>query len=163
MTTPTPQYELRDEGPGDEAFLFALYASTRADELALWGWDDAQRRAFLEMQFRAHRLHYADIGPALRSRIVLHQGQPIGRIATVASAEAINLADIALLPEYRGRGIGGALIRAELAAASAAGLPLTLHVLRQNPAARLYARLGFVVVEDDGLYLQMFAAPLSRP
>jgi GNAT superfamily N-acetyltransferase len=154
-----PHIELREEAPADEPFLFALYASTRADELAAWGWDAAQQRAFLEMQFRAHHQHYASLGPALNARIVLHEGKPIGRIATVASAEAIDLADIALLPEYQGRGIGATLIRAELTAAHAAGKPLTLHVLRENPAARLYARLGFTVVDDDGLYLQMRALP----
>ena len=27
----------------DEPFLFALYCSTRADEIATWGWEPAQR------------------------------------------------------------------------------------------------------------------------
>ena len=159
MAAATPHYTLRDEVPADEPFLFALYASTRAQELAAWGWDEPQRRAFLEMQFRAQRHYYASVGSALRARIVSLNGEPIGRIATVAGTDAVDLADIALLPAYRGLGIGAALIGAELAAAHAFGKPLTLQVLRENPAARLYARLGFAIVGDDGLYFQMRALP----
>ncbi len=36
----------------DVDFLYRVYASTRADEMKLVDWDDAQKRAFLEMQFK---------------------------------------------------------------------------------------------------------------
>ena len=37
----------------DEPFLRKLFASTRADELALMNLDENQRELFIEMQFRA--------------------------------------------------------------------------------------------------------------
>ena len=49
---------LRPEQPEDEDFLFAVYASTRAEELAVTGWDEATRSAFLNLQFRAMRQGY---------------------------------------------------------------------------------------------------------
>ena len=44
--------------PDDEVFLFELYASTRNEEMAAWGWDRAQEQMFLNLQFTAQRRHY---------------------------------------------------------------------------------------------------------
>ena len=58
---------------------------------------------------------------------------------------------VGVLPELRGRGVGSALLRALSAAADADGAGLSLSVERDNPAVRLYRRLGFVeVAGDDG-------------
>ena len=61
---------------------------------------------------------------------------------------------IGVTPAARGRGVGAALIVALLAAARNAGFhAVSLSVDRQNPAARLYTRLGFrdagVSPDDD--------------
>jgi ribosomal protein S18 acetylase RimI-like enzyme len=39
-----------------------------------------------------------------------------------------------------------------LAEAAAAGKCVTIHVEKNNPAMRLYRRLGFAAVEDKGVY-----------
>ncbi len=52
---------------------------------------------------------------------------------------------IAVRPDYRGRGIGRALLETLLVRAEGCGLPaLSLSVDRDNPATHLYERLGFV-------------------
>ena len=57
---------------------------------------------------------------------------------------------VGVLPEHRGRGAGTALLRALAASAEADGLAgLSLSVERDNPAVRLYRRLGFVEVAGD--------------
>ena len=54
---------------------------------------------------------------------------------------------IALMPPYRGQGIGTRLLRQLVADAEAAGHPgLSLSVHAKNPARRLYQRLGFARV-----------------
>jgi ribosomal protein S18 acetylase RimI-like enzyme len=54
---------------------------------------------------------------------------------------------IAVLSDYRGRGIGGALIDALLQRARASGFTaVCLSVREDNPATRLYRRHGFVHV-----------------
>lgn len=59
---------------------------------------------------------------------------------------------IALYPEFRGRGIGTALMRAMIARLTEAGYArVSLSVQRENHARRLYESLGFTTVgERDG-------------
>jgi ribosomal protein S18 acetylase RimI-like enzyme len=150
---------LRAATPEDNDFLFTLYASTREDEMAAWGWDAAQQAMFLRMQFVALQQRYLAERAASQSQIILRDDQPIGRMITFRSADEIRLADIALLTAYRGTGIGAALIGDLQAEAAEAGLPLRLHVTCDNRAARLYERLGFVVIGNTGSHFKMEWCP----
>jgi len=141
---------------------FAVYVNTRAEELAAWGWPAAQQEAFLRMQFTAQQRHYSGAFPQATHSVVLCAGQPIGTMIVDRAGDAMRLVDIALLPAARGTGLGGQLIRALLDEAGADGRVLRLSVLRTDPAARLYGRLGFVPVVDDGMYVKMEARP-TRP
>jgi GNAT superfamily N-acetyltransferase len=133
---------VRSAGTGDEEFLRRLYATRRQQELAAWGWDSAAQAAFVELQFCAQRAHYQHCWPRARNEIVLVAGLPVGRRLIDRSPERLHLVDIALLPEYRGVGLGGALVQELLDEAAGCSLPLYLRVLMGNPALRLYERLG---------------------
>jgi ribosomal protein S18 acetylase RimI-like enzyme len=150
---------LRPPAPSDDPFLFQLYCSTRADEIATWGWDEAQRESFLRLQYTAQTGAYRAQFPGAEHRIVLRDDRPVGRILIHESESEFCLVDIALLPEHRGTGIGAALIRELLARADAAEKPVVLSVTRENPAAALYGRLGFITVADDGVYLRLRREP----
>ena len=52
-----------------------------------------------------------------------------------------------------------ALRRQLLAEAVTAGKPVRLHVEQANPARRLYQRLGFEQIEDQGIYLLLECKP----
>ena len=88
---------------------------------------------------------------------------PIGRILVDRSGETIRLVDIALLTEFRGRGIGSILLRRLLDEGAAAGKRVVLSVYKFNPAMRLYERLGFFKVAEDGLYVQMQWSDFQEP
>ena len=132
-----------------------LYASTRADELALTGWTAEQQDAFLQLQFNAQRQYYREQFPAAEYHIIQHAGVDIGRLIICRAAGEMLLMDIALLPEYRNRGIGTELIRDLMAESSQAGWPLRLHVEFFNRALHLYERLGFAKAGSAGLYFEM--------
>jgi GNAT superfamily N-acetyltransferase len=57
----------------------------------------------------------------------------------------------ALLREHRGRGRGTALMEDILDEAAALGQPVTIHVDKSSPALRLYQRLRFMKVRDEGV------------
>ncbi|MBM3880354.1 MAG: GNAT family N-acetyltransferase [Verrucomicrobia bacterium] len=143
---------LRPEQAADERFVFEVYASTRQEELDRTGWDEATRAAFLAQQFRAMRQGYAQMFPRAEFTIILHRGTAIGRVVVDRNAEEIRLVDLALSPSYRGRGVGTRLLRRFCAEAQQAGKPLRIRVVTGSPALRLYARLGFVCLEVEGLH-----------
>jgi GNAT superfamily N-acetyltransferase len=57
---------------------------------------------------------------------------------------------IAVLPEYRGRGIGTRLMEFLLNDPAAGMTGVSLSVTAENPAVRLYRRFGFETVETIG-------------
>jgi len=154
MTAAT-DVSFRPELPEDQEFLAKLYATTRDIEMALTGWDTSRKEAFLRMQFQLQTTHYRKYYPDASFRIILRDNLPVGRIYLHYGAKEIRLMDIALLPEYRGSGIGGAILANLLAEAAQSGKSVTLHVEPFNPALRLYQRLGFKTIEDLGGNLYM--------
>ncbi|MGG4448033.1 GNAT family N-acetyltransferase [Brevibacillus porteri] len=139
----------------DEAFIWELYGSTRTEEMALWGWSEADKLAFLQSQFIMQQKSYQMQFPAQKHQIILRSEQPIGRMITDASGDALHLVDISLLPAYRGQGVGSGMIGDLQKEAQAFQLPIRLHVVQGNPAFRLYQRLHFIVTDSTGLYIQM--------
>lgn len=139
----------------DEAFLFEVYASTREEEIAAWGWDAARCGEFLRMQYDARRRGYQGQHPDADDRVILRGEEAVGRMLVNRAGDHIRLIDIAVLPRYRNMGIGTRLIRELIAEGRVSGRPLRLHVAKDNRAARLYRRLGFSVVREDAIYCEM--------
>ena len=146
---------LRPVTPEDDAFLAAVYASSRAEELAITGWTEEQKAEFCRRQFEAQSEYYAANYSGAAFRVIERDGQPIGRLYVARWEKEIRIVDITLLPEARGTGIGTKLLRELQEEARAAGKSLTIHVERFNRALRLYEKLGFKQIEDKGVYLLM--------
>ena len=144
---------LRPITPEDDSFLAGLYASTRAEELAVTGWSDEDKAVFCRGQFDAQTAHYVEKYPGALLQVIERAGEPVGRLYVARWEHEIRIMDIALLPEHRGSGIGTQLLRELQEEARSAGKCVSIHVERFNPALRLYERLGFKMVEDKGVYL----------
>ncbi len=143
---------LRAATPADAELLLAVYASTRAEELALVDWSAAQKEAFLRQQFQAQDSYYRQHYPGAEFWVIERRGEAIGRLYLHHRPREIRLMDIALLPAARGAGLGEALLRGLMERAAQEGKTLTIHVEKLNRARRLYQRLGFEVVADRGVY-----------
>ena len=139
----------------DLPFLTRLYGATRAQELAPLSWTPAQKAAFIDMQFRAQHAHYRQHYPTAEFLAILRADEPAGRLYLDRWAREHRVVDIALMPEHCGQGLGTALMGDILDEAAAAGKCVTIHVEKNNPAKRLYRRLGFAAVEDKGIYDMM--------
>jgi ribosomal protein S18 acetylase RimI-like enzyme len=154
---------LRSIKPGDEPFLREVYAASRQEELALTGWAETQKEAFLRMQFDAQHHHYQTHYPGADFSIVLEGDQPIGRLYVDRGTKEFRIIDIALLPAWRGQGLGTRLIEDILGEAGKAGKPVRIYVERFNRARSLYQRLGFQAVEEGPVYSFMERLPGSLP
>lgn len=153
---------LRKQNGHDLGFLQELYASRRwAEVSAVPGWNDAQRQAFLYSQAELQRQHYENHFPAADFLIVEQAGSPIGRLCVQYAADDVRIVDIALLPDWHGRGIGTELLRIVLAKADAQSQTCSLSVEQGSSARRLYERLGFRAGTETGLYTQM-QRPVSQ-
>jgi ribosomal protein S18 acetylase RimI-like enzyme len=146
---------LRPSTTADRVLLEAIYASTREPELALLPWDDATKGAFLAQQFDAQDKHYREYYPGATFDVIEVDDVPAGRLYVYWGEAEIRIMDIALLPEFRGRGIGTRLVREVLDAGRASRRSVSMHVERGNPARRMYERLGFQAVSEHGIYVLM--------
>lgn len=126
--------------------LFEIYASTRAEELALVpDWPEEQKMAFLSQQFVAQHQYYQEFYKGAELQMIEQGGEGIGRLYVhwLYSPDEVRIMDVALLPQFRGQGIGGQLIRSIQDKARNLGKRVTIHVEYNNPAQELYKRLGF--------------------
>jgi GNAT superfamily N-acetyltransferase len=154
--SPSPNLTLRPVTNEDDAFLVALYGSTRAEELGQVVWAEGQREAFLRWQFDMQRREYDARFPEARHELILIDDEPAGRIWVGQDSEQIRLLDISLLPEFQKRGAGTVLLKSLMQEAARAGKLLRHMVfVLNNDAHRFYERLGFVVIEDVGAYKHM--------
>ena len=141
--------ELRAARQEDAEFLFGLLKATMQAYVAqIWGWDEEWQRAYFLERFDPSQ-----------ERIVVLEGQDIGVLATEEREDELFLAKISILPGYQRRGIGTELIGSVLDRAFGRGVPVTLRVLKVNPARRLYERLGFVAVGETETHYLMESRP----
>jgi ribosomal protein S18 acetylase RimI-like enzyme len=143
----------------DRPFLLDLYASTRESELAPVPWPPEAKRAFLAQQFAAQHNYYHEVYKDSDFLLILHGDDSIGRIYVHRMPGKICVVDIALLPQHCGQGIGTALLTELIDEARATSCEINLHVEPNNPAQRLYARLGFELVEHRGAYDYLVLPP----
>ena len=133
----------------DEEFLFAVYASTRANEMALVPWNDEQKAAFVQSQFQAQHQHYLSEYPNGKFQLINSDNQKIGRLYVCELENEIQIIDLTLLPEFRSQGIGTQIITDILQTAEK---PVQIYLESFNQSINLFTRLGFQMISDEGIY-----------
>ena len=156
-TDPSP-VTLRPVAASDEPLLLEIYASTRAEEMAMVPWTREQQEAFVRMQFSSQQEHYQKLQPDANHDIVMLNGRPVGRLYVARTNESIEILDITLLPQDRNSGVGSRLIKGLMDEASPSR-PLRIYVETFNPSLRLFERLGFKAVDEQGFHLLMEWVP----
>jgi GNAT superfamily N-acetyltransferase len=147
--------ELRPATDDDLPFLLALYGTVREPELEAVPWTREQKDEFVRNQFEAQHSWWHEQYEDTTYDVVMVDGRPAGRLYVGRWPQTIRVVDIALMPEYRGTGLGTRLLTELFREADAAGKPVSIHVERFNRALRLYLRLGFREIEDKGVYALM--------
>ena len=145
---------LRPVCSGDEAFVFDLFRGAHEQTFASLDMPEEENE-LLRMQFIAQQSQYRGQYPDAHFDLVLKDEVAIGTLYAMRGPEEFVLIDIMLLAKHRNAGIGAKLVKKLIREANAARKPLQAHVLKTNPAWRLWRRLGFEIVADDGVYLQI--------
>lgn len=140
---------LRCKLSSDGALIEQIYAASRDAEMRQLDWPAEQKQAFLRSQCALQAAHYAAHYPGAHFLIVEQGVAAVGRLYWQwqnhpgTDSYALHLIEITLLPEHRGHGLAGALIRGLQAQARQVAACMTLHVDPYIPALALYQHLGF--------------------
>ena len=158
--TESLSYTLRPITSADEGFLWemlyqAIYVPEgtlpppreviNTPELARYvrGWGQADDLGFLA-------IHETQPIGAIWLRLLKETNKGYGYIDDVTPELSI-----AVLPPHRGKGVGTRLMRQLLLAAGNKYEAISLSVSEENPAMRLYRRLGFKIAGADGTSVKM--------
>lgn len=140
---------LRQATETDYAFLYSLHTATMKEHVTqTWGWDETIQQAMFRDKFDPGRSHIVEV-----------DGRGVGVLSVERRPLTLFLANLQILPEEQGRGLGTAIIGTLLAQASDLGISVTLQVLKGNPARRLYERLSFVIVGETTTHYLMSVIP----
>lgn len=145
----------------DLPFLRQVYKSTREDELKLVDWPETQKEQFIDQQFSAQHDYYQQVYNEATFEIILWKNQPAGRLYLWESERQIRIVDIALLPQFRNKGIGSLILNQLIEKSEATSKIVSIHVECYNPALSLYNRLGFEQKDHTGVYFYMERLPTS--
>ncbi len=90
-------------------------------------------------------------------QVIYKENQPIGRFRVVRGGE-IYIGGMQILPEYRGMGIGTALLESLIEESNKTIKPIRLEVFHNNlRALHLYEKVGFKVMgENDQQKIMMY-------
>ena len=139
-------YQIRLAKSDDRDFIFTLKsASVRPYVEKIWGWDEHYQREDFDGDFAA-------IG---HFRVIEIDGKRAGFLQYYSEHPYYEIAEMHLLPEYRGNGIGSDILRYFQNICMMQGRKIRIGCFKENKRAdALYQRLGFVRTgETDTHYI----------
>lgn len=129
----------------DKDFIFEVFKVSMQKYVEwAWGWDE---------QFQCNG--FWKNFPVDKFKIICIARKRAGAFYVEESEQHHWIRTIFLSPEFRGLGVGSALLAQEADRAKSVNKQLVLKVIKINPAKRLYDRLGFKVVNEDDVTYQM--------
>ncbi|MCL7422059.1 MAG: GNAT family N-acetyltransferase [Methylobacter sp.] len=133
-------YELRPATSDDYAYCYRLTKRNMYDLFCKhWGgWVPAEFRKGFSVE---------------NISMVIIAGKRAGYLSVIKEPTSLYIDNIQLSPAWQGRGIGAQLLKRLLADHSDVSVRLT--TFEDNPAKRLYERMGFVVLEREGMTVKM--------
>jgi ribosomal protein S18 acetylase RimI-like enzyme len=137
--------ELRQARAEDYDFALALYVETiKPYTIAFMPWVDAVESA-----------RFAKLWAPADTRIITLDGAAIGWVEATDTGAELVLKQFYIAPAQQQRGIGTQVMELLLTEWQATGRPIVLNVLKNNPARRLYQRLGFATVGETDMKFLM--------
>jgi GNAT superfamily N-acetyltransferase len=92
-------------------------------------------------------------------RIIRCDGANVGWFQSRMQDDTLFLVQLFVETPFQRQGIGTEALKSLMGEAKQAGIPMTLGVVKSNPAVRLYERLGFKTThEDDRKFYMKFGS-----
>ena len=136
---------LRPATDKDYDWLFGLKRASMMEYVEkLFGWDESFQSELFRRNFQPEAIS-----------VITVDGFDAGMVETEVTPNHLFLKRIEILPEFQKKGIGTRIISKLVADARAVSRPTRLRVFKVNPARNLYRRLGFRVVGETALHLEM--------
>ena len=82
------------------------------------------------------------------AQIVMIGKKRVGVIKVIPRADELHFHQMQILPEHQKGGIGAELVRQVIKRSEISNKPITLLVMKNTPANRLYEQFGFSVTND---------------
>jgi RimJ/RimL family protein N-acetyltransferase len=154
IPSPIGRLHLRPQREDDRDFCYRLFCASRPAQFALLAPEALEQ--VMTYQFHGQNLNQLARFPQASFDVIELAGEPIGRVVVDRSADGLRLVDLAIVPQWRGRGGGTAIMRALMEEAQAAKIPVRLEVAApDDPSVRLYLRLGFIPIETAAFYARL--------
>jgi ribosomal protein S18 acetylase RimI-like enzyme len=156
---------LRPAGAADEPFLKRVHRAARHWEFAFLlqsGEADLYHKIMEQQYDSQHRFYFAAYDQA-QYAVIQWTDQSIGRLYVDYRDDEVRVLDIAVLPNYCGRGIGRIVMTGLCLEAAMRRKPVRLHVHYLSRASQFYQRLGFRQIGLEGpSYLMEWRHPNAR-
>jgi ribosomal protein S18 acetylase RimI-like enzyme len=137
--------ELRQATAEHYDFALQLYLQTLGPYLCkLIVWDEQEQRAVFAAQWKREEV-----------KIISVDGKNAGWLQVAELPTEIRLQKFFVSPPWQRSGIGSEVLDNLLASWRPTGKTIVLRVLKNNPARRLYERLGFSVIAETGIVYRM--------
>lgn len=148
---------LRPRTTTDEAFLRLAYETSRDEEFKEVHWPSpAQREGFFRHQFDLQELHFASTYPGADYDIIEYKKEPIGRLVLSWEPDQLHCIDIILLPGFRKKKFGTAIMNAIIKEADRQHIPASLFFERWKPYLEpFYESYGFVTKKEHPAHFYM--------
>jgi len=159
IPSPVGMLRLRPEREGDQDFRYRLFCASQGPEFALLA--PAAFEQVMTQQFHAQTLSYLSQFPQASFDIIELSGEGVGRMVVDRPGPVLHIVDQAIVPRWRGRGIGTAIVRALMDEAKAAGVPVRIEASQGDPLLPFYRRLGFIPDETVALYTRLEWRPIA--
>ena len=142
------EYSFRNCTLEDFNFLFELKKENFKWYVEIiWGWQDEQQKEFLKQQLKEHMLH---------TKIILINNEPCGVYITYKTESGdLFIDEISVLKKYQNKGIGRKILEQQLKDNKKNKIKTLLQVYKENPAKRLYDKLGFEVCGETPTHYKM--------
>ena len=140
-------YSVRPSTPGDRDLIYTLKAeSVRPYVEKIWGWDEEFQQKDFDSDF-ASVAHFS---------VIEIDGKFIGFLQCYFESSYLDVAEIHLLPEYRGKGIGSDILLCLQNDCLIKKRTMRIGCFKENLRAKsLYQKLGFIQTEETNTHYIM--------